>query len=45
MSDVERIQVDRFSPWVLTFSAAMFFGVQFRSIDKRMLKVIKLKTT
>ena len=42
MSDLERLQVDRFSPWVLTFSAAMFFGVQFRSIDKRMLKVVKL---
>ena len=42
MGDIERLQVDRFSPWVLTLSAAMFFGVQFRSIDKRMLKVIKL---
>ena len=42
MSDLERLQVDRFSPWVLTMSAAMFFGVQFRSIDKRMLKVVKL---
>jgi len=42
MSDIERIQVDRFQPWILTLSAAMFFGVQFHSIDKRMLKVIKL---
>ncbi|MBR5640462.1 MAG: hypothetical protein IKW83_12195 [Muribaculaceae bacterium] len=42
MSDIERIQVDRFQPWILTLSAAMFFGCQFYSIDKRMLKVIKL---
>lgn len=42
MSDIEKIQVDRFQPWILTLSAAMFFGCQFYSIDKRMLKVIKL---
>lgn len=42
MSDLERIQVDRFDPFLLTLSAAMFFGVQFRSIDKRFLKVVKL---
>lgn len=45
MGDVEKISVDRFSPWVLTFSAAMFFGTQFRSIDKRFLKIVQLKTT
>lgn len=42
MSDIEKIQVDRFKPWILTLSAAMFFGCQFYSIDKRLLKVIKL---
>lgn len=42
MSDVEKIQVDRFAPFVLTLSAAMFFGVQFRTLDYRMLKVVKL---
>lgn len=45
MSDVEKIIVDRFSPWVLTFAAAMFFGTEFHSIDKRFLQVVKLKTT
>lgn len=42
MSDVERIVVKDYEPFVLTLAAAMFFGVQFRSIDKRMLKVVKL---
>jgi hypothetical protein len=42
MGDIERLQVDRFAPFVLTLSAAMFFGTQLRSIDKRFCKVIKL---
>lgn len=45
MSNASRIQVDRFDPWVLTLSAAMWFGTQFYSIDKRLLNVVKLKTT
>ena len=44
MSDVEKISVDRFSPWILTFSAAMFFGTQFRTIDQRFLKIVELKS-
>ena len=40
LSDQERIQVDRFKPFMLTLSAAMFFGVQFYSIDPRMLLVV-----
>ena len=44
MSDVERIQVDRFAPFILTFSAAMFFGTQFESIDKRRLLVVDMAT-
>lgn len=44
MSDVEKIMVDRFSPWTLTFSAAMFFGTQFHTVDKRFLQVVKLKS-
>ena len=43
MSDLERIEVKRFQPWVLTLAAAMFFGCQFYSIDKRYLNVVKLK--
>ncbi|WP_346700904.1 hypothetical protein [Barnesiella sp. An22] len=44
MSDVENIQVDRFKPWFLTLSAAMFFGVQFYSIDPRMLLMVDVST-
>lgn len=44
MSDVEKIVVDRFSPWVLTFAAAMFFGTEFYTVDKRFLQVVKLKS-
>ena len=40
LSDQERIQVDRFKPFMLTVSAAMFFGVQFYSIDPRMLLMV-----
>jgi hypothetical protein len=39
MSDVERIQVDRFSSFVLTLSAALFFGTQIRSVDKRVCAI------
>lgn len=42
MSDVERIQIGLFSPFMITLSAAMFFGVQFRSIDKKLLKVVNI---
>ena len=38
----EQIQVDRFSSFELTFSASMFFGVQFESISKERLYVAKL---
>ena len=44
MSDVESIEVERFAPFVLTYVATMFFGVQFESIDKSRLKVIELHT-
>ena len=42
MSDVESIEVERFAPFVLTYVATMFFGVQFESIDKSCLKVVEL---
>ena len=44
MSDVESIEVERFAPFVLTYVATMFFGVQFESIDKSCLKVVELAT-
>ena len=43
MSDLTRMEVKRYDPWVMTIAAAMFFGTQFRTIDPRFLKVIKLK--
>lgn len=42
MGDVESVDVERFEPFVLSYIATMFFGVQFESIDKRRLKVIEL---
>lgn len=42
MGDVESVDVERFEPFVLSYIATMFFGVQFESIDKRRLKVVEL---
>ena len=41
-SDETSIEVARFSPFVLSFIATMFFGVQFQSVDKRVFKAIEL---
>jgi hypothetical protein len=35
-------QIDRFAPFTLTYSATLFFGVNFHSIDPRKLKVVDL---
>ena len=42
MGDIESIMVKEYAPFVLTYIATMFFGVQFESIDKRRLKVVEL---
>jgi len=42
MSDVEDVLVKEYEPFILSYIATMFFGVQFESIDKRRLKVIEL---
>ncbi len=42
MGDIESIDVEKYAPFVLTYIATMFFGVQFESIDKRRLKVVEL---
>lgn len=42
MSDDENVQVKEFSPDVLTYMAKMFFGVQFETIDPRVLLVAQL---
>ena len=44
MGDIERLEVLRLDVDTLTLAAKMFFGTQFRTLDKRFLKVIKLKT-
>ena len=45
MGDMESVDVREFAPFVLTYIATMFFGVQFESIDRRRLKVIELATS
>jgi hypothetical protein len=42
MSDIESIDIKEFEPFVLSYIATMFFGVQFESIDKRRFKAIEL---
>lgn len=42
MGDVESVMVKEYAPFVLTYIATMFFGVQFESIDYRRLKVVEL---
>ncbi len=42
MSDVESVMVKEYEPFILSYIATMFFGVQFESIDYRRLKVVKL---
>jgi hypothetical protein len=34
--------VKEYEPFILSYIATMFFGVQFESIDKRRMKVIEL---
>lgn len=42
MGDMESVMVKEYEPFILSYIATMFFGVQFESIDKRRLKVIEL---
>ena len=42
MGDVESVMVKEYAPFMLTYIATMFFGVQFESIDYRTLKVVEL---
>ena len=44
MGDIENVMVKEYKPFILSYIATMFFGVQFESIDKRRFKVIELKT-
>ena len=40
----EKIEVDRFSSFVLTYAATLYFGVEFESISKERLLVAELPT-
>ncbi len=42
MGDVESIMVKEYEPFILSYIATMFFGVQFESIDPHRLKVVEL---
>lgn len=42
MGDIENVLIEKFEPFILSYIATMFFGVQFESIDKRRFKVIEL---
>ena len=42
MGDVEDVEVDRFEPFVLSYIATMFFGVQFEQIYPERMMVVKL---
>lgn len=44
MSNKEKINIDRFEPFRLTLSAAMFFGTQYESISPERLLIGKLTT-
>ena len=44
MGYIENVMVKEYKPFILSYIATMFFGVQFESIDKRRFKVIELKT-
>ena len=42
MSDETSILVKEYQPFILSFIATMFFGVQFETLDKRRFKTIEL---
>ena len=45
MGDTENVMVKEYEPFILSYIATMFFGVQFESIDKRRLKVVELASS
>lgn len=42
MGDVENVMVKEYAPFILSYIATMFFGVQFESIDKEMFKAVEI---
>lgn len=45
MSDTESVMVKEYEPFILSYIATMFFGVQFESIDPRRFMAVELATT
>lgn len=41
-SDAEKIEIEKYAPFVLTFVATMFFGCQFESVSRERLLITKL---
>lgn len=44
MSDTESVMVKEYEPFILSYIATMFFGVQFESIDPRRFMAVELAT-
>ena len=42
MGDIESVMVKEYEPFILSYIATMFFGVQYESIDYRRFKLIEL---
>lgn len=42
MGDVENVLVKEYEPFILSYIATMFFGVQFESLDKRRFKTVEI---
>lgn len=42
MSDRESVMVKEYEPFILSYIATMFFGVQFESVDKRRFMAVEL---
>ena len=40
--DVENVMVKEYAPFILSYIATMFFGVQFETLDKRRFKTIEI---
>ncbi|MCH5346154.1 MAG: hypothetical protein J1E63_03535, partial [Muribaculaceae bacterium] len=43
MGDVENVMVKEYAPFILSYIATMFFGVQFETLDKRRFKTIEFE--
>lgn len=42
MGDVENVMVKEYEPFILSYIATMFFGVQFETLDKRRFKTVEI---